>query len=260
MAQAALRCDLAYEVLPGQEAASAAGLDAARLAALSRDQRLLYTEAEAERIGPLLAAVGVEPALELSHPAVTWGGWRGVSSPSIHLELRAQSAAEGWPAARGLAALLGWTYRQEAVLLACDAADAEADSHSLLPAYEVVPLPADFFAERDRHFAFFGTLIALAGDPDLGYTKLRDRFWTIDFGGGLEPALRRTAELLQGLAAGAVAFDVQVQPVVVELVGSDWGAEPGSEAYGALSVGVEMAELRRLRAEADAALGAVLAR
>ena len=95
------------------------------------------------------------------------------------------------------------------------------------------------FAQRERLFAFFGAVIGLAGDPDLGYTRLDGSFWTIDFGGGLEPALRGTATLFEDLSGGSIGFTVETQAVAAELPGNDWSVSPDGEAYLALLPGVD---------------------
>lgn len=244
VAQAALRCDLAYEVLPG--AAAGSGLE----------EKRLFTEAEAARLPQLLALWPESGGVSPSAPTVTWGGWRGASNPAIHLELRAADAEAGLPAARGLAALLGWSYRQDSVLLACDPA-AAGEGGAL--AYRLEAEPRDFFSDRDRLFGFFGATIAFAGETDLGYTRLGEAFWTIDFGGDLEPALRRAAALFESLSDGAVSFTLQADPVAAELPGNDWTARPEGEDYLALLPGLDRAALGALRAEIDAARAAALA-
>jgi len=250
-AQAALRCDLAYEVLPSRAGAGTLDLGAEALAALGPDERLAATRAEAERLPRLLALWPESAEISISAPQVTWGGWRGASSPAIHLELESSEAEGGLPAARALAALLGWSYRQDSVLLACDPA---AGEESGLLAYRLQAEPGGFFSDRDRLFGFFGTTIAFAGETDLGYTRMGEAFWTIDFGGGLEPALRRAAALFEGLSDGAVTFTLEAEPVSAELPGNDWTAQPAGEGYLALLPGVDRAALQALRGEIDAAL------
>jgi len=250
-AQAVLRCDLAYEVLPSDAGAESLAVSQQDLAALRLEARVAFTESEAGRLPGLL---GLSPQLEqlsVAAPQVTWGGWRGASSPAIHLELRAADAEAGLPAARALAALLGWSYRQDSVLLACDPAEG-LEAGPL--AYRVRAEPRGFFSDRERLFGFFGATIAFAGETDLGYTRLGETFWTIDFGGDLEPALRRAVDLFESLSEGALAFTLEAEPVAAELPGNDWSAEPAGEGYLALLPGVDRGALRSLHEEIGAAL------
>lgn len=250
-AQAVLRCDLAYEVLPSDAGAERLDVSHHDLAALGLDARVAFTESEAGRLPRLLGLSPQVERLSISSPKVTWGGWRGASSPAIHLELRAAESEAGLSAARALAALLGWSYGQDSVLLACD--PAEGLEAGLL-AYRVRAEPSGFFSDRERLFGFFGATIAFAGETDLGYTRLGEAFWTIDFGGDLEPALRRAADLFESLSEGGFAFTLEAAPVAAELPGNDWIAEPEGEGYLALLPGADRAALRSLRREIDAAL------
>lgn len=111
--QAALRCDLAYEVFSAATVPPPADLD--------RHQAI--TRAEADSLPELLDTALPGEGFTLSAPRVTWGGWRWSNSPSIHLQLSAADSEVGWRRARDFAADLAWLYEQEAVLLACDAPD-----------------------------------------------------------------------------------------------------------------------------------------
>lgn len=214
--QAALRCDLAYEVFSAATVPPPADLD----------HHQAVTRAEAEALPDLLDAALSGDDLTLSAPKVTWGGWRWSNSPSIHLQLSAEDSEAGWRQARELAAGLAWLYEQEAVLLACDAPE-PADPPERLPRGDLVDSwlvtaePESFFQSRDSLFAFYASLLAQAGHLDLGYTRLGADFWTVDFAGDLERVLRKATGSFEQLSAGALSFDLQRRPVAVTLVSGD---------------------------------------
>lgn len=205
--QAAFYCDLAYEVLPAEPNASYPG----------GEKLLPLVAGEAARARELLDRLIAEGPLSTSPATLTWGGWRGRSNPAIHLTLRAATPEDGWPAAQRLAEQLAWLYRQEAVLLACSAPD---ENQELLPAYRVTAEPPAFFAQTDGLFAFFGTLMAFAQEVDLGYTRLDDDFWMVDFTGDLEEPLQRTIRFFEDLGAESLEFTLEREWVAVALVGA----------------------------------------
>ncbi|HLW27165.1 MAG TPA: hypothetical protein VKY54_05495 [Kiloniellales bacterium] len=204
--QAAFHCDLAYEILTAQDAVATEG----------GETLLPLVQAEAGRLERLIEEISDSAGVEIS-PAVTWGGWRGQSSPAIHLSLQVPGP-EDWVSARRLAAQLAWLYRQEAVLLACGAAGRDEE---LIPTYTVQAQPQTFFADPHNLFAFFGTLMAFAQEVDLGYTRRGNAFWTVDFAGNLEGPLKRTIGFFETLSAGAVRFTLKREAHAVFLVGPD---------------------------------------
>lgn len=216
MVQAALRCDLAYEVFSAATVPPPADLD--RYQAVTR--------AEADSLPDLLGTALPGDDFTLSAPRVTWGGWRWSSSPSIHLQLSAADSEVGWRRARDLAADLAWLYEQEAVLLACDVPD-PADPPEGLPhgnlvdSWLVTAEPESFFQSRDSLFAFYGALLAHAGHVDLGYTRLGPHFWMVDFGGDLERVLLQATGSFEELSGDGLNFDLERRPMAVTLISGD---------------------------------------
>lgn len=220
--QAALRCDLAYEVFSGATTPPPADLD----------RQQAFTRSEAEALASLVETALSTDGVTLSSPSVTWGGWRWSNSPSVHVELNAPDSESGWQVARRVAGELAWLYEQDAVLLACDAPDPADPQSGLTDTWLVAAEPESFFRSRDGLFAFYGSLLAHAGRTDRGYTRFGSHFWTVDFGGELEPVLRRSMALFEELGGDSLSFSLEHRPMAVDLV-SDEGVGPDSALQAA---------------------------